>query len=249
MISGLAVEWAAPASVGAFMSTRGGGVSAPPYDRLNLGDHVGDAAEAVAENRCRFAAALGARPIWLSQVHGATVVDAATIAPGDTPTADGAWTDRVGLACVVLVADCLPVLLAAGNGRAVGAVHAGWRGLAGGVVENTVRAVAQAAGCTSHELVAWLGPCIGPRRFEVGSDVVEAFAGAPAACFVPSPAREGRARWCADLPALARDRLARAGVSAVAGGRWCTVDEASRFFSFRRDGVTGRLAAAVWRRG
>ena len=244
----LAVEWLAPAGIGACMSTRDGGVSAGPYGSLNLGDHVGDAAAAVAENRARFAQALGAEPVWLRQVHGSRVVDAGTVPSGEVPEADGAWTDRPGVACVVLVADCLPVLLAARNGRAVGAAHAGWRGLAAGVVERTLEAVAHAAACDTHEVVAWLGPCIGPKRFEVGADVLEAFANSPVERFVPIPARDGRARWMADLPGLARDRLLEGGVRHIAGGHWCTVDGASDFFSFRRDGVTGRLAAAVWLR-
>lgn len=246
VLPGLAVDWPAPAAVGAFMSTRAGGVSAGPYATLNLGDHVGDAADAVAENRRRFAQSLGVRPVWLRQVHGSRVVDAAAAGAGDPPEADAVWTDRPGLACVVQVADCLPVLLAAANGRAVGAAHAGWRGLASGVLEATVDAVARAAGSQPGDMVAWLGPCIGPRRFEVGVDVVEAFAGSAPARFVPSASPDGRPRWLADLPGLARDRLARAGVVRVAGGAWCTVEDASGFFSFRRDRVTGRLAAAVW---
>lgn len=245
----LAVDWPAPEGVGACMSTRTGGVSDGPYASLNLGDHVGDDVAAVTANRRRFARALGAEPVWLRQVHGSRVVDAGTVPSGEVPEADGAWTDRPGVACVVLVADCLPVLLAARNGRAVGAAHGGWRGLAAGVVERTLEAVAQAAACETHEVVAWLGPCIGPQHFEVGADVLAAFAGSSAERFVSSPAREGRARWMADLPGLACDRLHAAGVRQIAGGHWCTVDGASDFFSFRRDGVTGRLAAAIWRRG
>jgi YfiH family protein len=244
----LAVDWLAPSGVAACMSTRAGGASGGPYASLNLGDHVGDAPAAVAENRRRFARALGAEPLWLRQVHGARVVDASAVAPGEVPEADAAWTDRPGVACVVLVADCLPVLLATRNGCAVGAAHAGWRGLAAGVVEHTLAAVARAAACEPQDVIAWLGPCIGPQRFEVGSDVLEVFADAPPGCFVPGPAREGRERWMADLPGLARSRLHRAGVRHISGGHWCTVDGASDFFSFRRDGVTGRLAAAVWLR-
>lgn len=246
----LAVDWPAPApaGVGACMSTRAGGVSVGTYASLNLGDHVGDAPAAVAENRQRYARTLGADPVWLRQVHGARVVDTGAVAPGHTVEADGAWTDRPGVACVVLVADCLPVLLAASNGRAVGAAHAGWRGLAAGVVEQSLAAVARAAACGPQDVIAWLGPCIGPRQFEVGADVLEAFGGFPPACFVPSPAHDGRARWLADLLGLARERLLRAGVRHIGGGHWCTVGNASDFFSFRRDGVTGRLAAAVWLR-
>jgi YfiH family protein len=237
----LPVAWDAP--VDALMSTRAGGVSAPPWDRLNLGVAVGDDPAAVAENRRRFAAALGATPVWLRQVHGTEVLRLGDGADPDR-RADAAWTDRPGLACTVQVADCLPVLLAHRDGRAVAAAHAGWRGLAGGVLENTVRAVCAGIGCDAQDLLAWLGPGIGPSRFEVGADVLEAFADSPQH-FVSRPRPDGAARWLADLPALARARLHRVGVVQVAGGNWCTVEDASRFFSFRRDGVTGRMAAAV----
>jgi polyphenol oxidase len=262
-------DWAAPACVGAVMSTRAGGVSRPPFDSLNVGAAVGDDASAVAENRRRFAAAIGARPVWLRQVHGTRVVrigaaDAETddasplVAHADPPqasplVADAAWTDEPGIACTVQVADCLPVLLCTADGRAVAAAHAGWRGLAAGVLEVAVRALCEGAGCAPAQVCAWLGPCIGPRHFEVGADVLQGFGLEPlpadAPCFSYAPRADGSARWRADLPALARARLQRAGVRAIAGGVGCTVSEASTFFSFRRDGVTGRLAAAVWRRG
>lgn len=234
------VAWDAP--VDALMSTRAGGVSAPPWDSLNLGLAVGDDPAAVAENRRRFAAALGARPVWLRQVHGADVLRLGVDDPDRA--ADAAWTDRPGLACTVQVADCLPVLLAHRDGRAVAAAHAGWRGLASGVLENTVRAVCAGIGCDAQDLLAWLGPCIGPSRFEVGADVLAAFADSPQH-FVSRPRPDGAARWLADLPALARSRLRRVGVDRVCGGDACTVEDGSRFFSFRRDGVTGRMAAAV----
>lgn len=239
------MAWGAPATVGALMSTRAGGVSAAPYDSLNLGVAVGDDPAAVAENRRRFAAAIGAEPVWLRQVHGTRVV---RLGHDDDLVADAAWTDEPGRACVVQVADCLPVLLARLDGGAVGAAHAGWRGLAGGVIEATIGALCEGSGCTPADLVAWLGPCIGPREFEVGADVLAAFPQG-AAHFVSRPRADGTPRWRADLAALARDRLAAAGVGTVAGGDWCTVEDRSRFFSYRRDGVTGRLAAAVWRRG
>jgi YfiH family protein len=152
------------------------------------------------------------------------------------------------VACVVQVADCLPVLMAAANGRAVGAAHAGWRGLAAGVLERTAEAVARAAGCEPSALACWLGPCIGPRQFEVGADVLQAF-GADRRFFTPRPRPDGQSRWLADLPGLARQRLLALGLHQVAGGHWCTVETPSDFFSFRRDGVTGRMAAAVWLRG
>ncbi len=216
---------------------------------MNLGAGVGDAPHSVAANRALFAAACGAAPVYLRQLHGTCVVqvgsaDAAPAAP--MHDADASVTTEPGVACTVLVADCLPVLFAAPAGRAVAAAHAGWRGLAAGVLEATVAALCTAARCEPAELQAWLGACIGPDAFEVGVDVVQAFgvdAGA-AAPFGFRPIRPGK--WLADLPALARARLEAAGVRQVGGGEWCTVADASRFFSFRRDGSTGRMAAAVW---
>jgi YfiH family protein len=242
---GLPVAWGAPRQVGAFMSTREGGHSSGPWTGWNLGDRVGDDPAIVSAHRERFAQALGARPVWLRQVHGCVVVEAARAGPQE-PVADGAWTDQPGVACTVQVADCLPVLMAAGNGRAVGAAHAGWRGLAAGVVEATLQALTRAAGCPASQVHAWLGPCIGLQHFEVGADVFEAFGGGPA--FVPRSHPDGRPRWLADLPALARGRLAALGVLEVSGGHWCTVADSRRFYSYRRDGVTGRMAAAVWLR-
>jgi YfiH family protein len=259
-------DWSAP--VGALASTRAGGVSQGPWASLNLGDAVGDAPAAVAENRARFQALLGgARPVWLRQVHGTQVrrLTAADLDPDPdahddndddnddndegerpTPTADAAWTDEPGLACVVQVADCLPVLFAAPDGRAVAAAHAGWRGLAAGVLDATVASLCEGAGVEPASLHAWLGPCIGPAAFEVGADVQAAFA-ADASHLAWQPRPDGSPRWRADLPALARARLKRLGVVRVGGGHWCTVSKASRFFSYRRDGVCGRLGAAVWR--
>lgn len=248
--------WLAPnsriAGVGAVMSSRAGGTSGAPFDSMNVGSAVGDAAAAVAANRRRLAEVIGAAPVFLRQVHGARVVCVGagdSVAGAPLHEADGCVTTEAGVACVVQAADCLPVLLAAPGGRAVGAAHAGWRGLAGGVVEVAVAAVSAAAQCAPDEICAWLGACIGPTRFEVGSDVVAAFATDPAATagdtsprFVP----RGDGKWLADLPGLARDRLAAAGVRRVGGGHWCTVSDSSRFFSFRRDGVTGRMAAAIW---
>ena len=250
-------DWPAPAAVSALMSTREGGVSAPPFDSLNLrpaalpGD-VADDPGAIAENQRRFAAALGAEPVWLEQVHGAEVVrlTRADLAPGRAfHRADASISTAPGLGCVVQVADCLPVLLCDHAGRVVGAAHAGWRGLAAGVLEHSVAARCDAAGVDPDDLLAWLGPCIGPRQFEVGVDVLAAFGADPAAPdparFVARPRPDGAPRWLANLPQLARDRLRAAGVSAVTGGAWCTVEDASRFFSFRRDRSTGRLAAGI----
>jgi polyphenol oxidase len=161
------------------------------------------------------------------------------------PAADASFTDQPGVGCVVMVADCLPVLFAARNGQAVGAAHAGWRGLAAGVLENTLAAVARAAACEAAEVVTWLGPCIGPRQFEVGDEVREAFGPSGEVHFRASRRLDGSAAWLADLPALARQRLAARGVTSISGGAWCTVEGASRFFSYRRLRVSGRMAAAV----
>lgn len=247
----------AAGGVGALMSTRAGGVSTGPYESLNLGTAVGDDPRAVEENRARFAVALdGAMPVFLRQVHGTRVVrlraaDARSAVPEE---ADASVCTEPGLACVVQVADCLPVLLAAPAGRGVAAAHAGWRGLSAGVLEATLAALCRAAGCEPREVEAWLGPCIGPRRFEVGADVLQGFGADPArppARFVP----HAPGKWLADLPGLARDRLAAQGLSTIGGGAWCTVEDESRFFSHRRDVARGtrggRLAAAIWigRRG
>ena len=247
-------DWQVSPRVGALMSTRQGGVSAAPWDSLNLGTAVGDDPAAVAENRRRFAAALGASPVWLQQVHGSTVLRLESRHVDAEPSlADAAWTDVPGLACTVQVADCLPVLMAAPDGRAVAAAHAGWRGLAAGVVEAALGALCEGCGCAPEDVAAWLGPCIGPRQFEVGAEVLMAFGRSPddpnARGFTRGAVREGRQRCCADLPQLARERLQRAGVKQISGGAWCTVEDRLGFFSYRRDGVTGRLAAAVFVRG
>lgn len=240
-----------PAGTAALMTTRAGGVSAGPFDSLNLRVQSDDVEHCigVAENRRRFAATLGAAPVFLEQVHGARVVrlterhlrpDAAV------EQADASVTTVPGVACTVLVADCLPVLFATRDGRAVGAAHAGWRGLAGGVLEATVDAMRAAAQVAADDVVAWLGAAIGPQRFEVGDDVLEAFHDHEARHFAPAPMRDGSRKWHADLPALARGRLRRSGLVEIGGGDLCTVSDASRFFSYRRDRVTGRMAAAAW---
>ncbi len=244
----IAPEWHVDSRIGALMTIRAGGVSAAPFDSLNLGRSAGDDRAAVDENRRRFEATLGVPTRYLSQVHGARVARL-THADTDSCEADAAITTEPGLACTVMVADCLPVLFAAPAARGVGAAHAGWRGLAAGVLEATVRALCEAAACEPGDLSAWLGPCIGPRQFEVGADVQGAFGPLAAAHFTARPKPDGSPRWLADLPALARDRLRAAGVNRLSGGAWCTVEDASRFFSFRRDRVTGRMAAAVFIRG
>lgn len=245
MIECLYPDWPAPAVVRAAITTRCGGVSGAPWDSLNLADHVGDDPRRVAENRRRLQAhlALPAAPFWLRQVHGCDVADADGAPDGMPCAADAAAATRPGAVCAVLTADCLPVLFCSRQGDWVAAAHAGWRGLAAGVLE---RAVARAP-VAAADVLAWLGPAIGPQAFEVGTEVREAFlaedAGA-AGCFAPSPA----GRWLADLYGLARRRLARCGVGWVGGGGLCTYADAGRFFSFRRDGATGRMASLIWLR-
>jgi len=245
-------DWPAPPTVFAGMSLRAGGVSRGPWASLNLGGTAGDDPAAVTENRARFTTALGTRPVWLHQVHGAQVARLRADTVGAAlPATDAAWTSDPGVACAVLVADCLPVLMALRDGSAVAAAHAGWRGLAAGVLEATVQALCTGTGASAADVVAWLGPCIGPRQFEVGADVLAAFgqssATPDAALFVSRPRPDGSARWLAHLPRLARQRLASAGVAAISEAGACTVEDASSFFSFRRDGITGRHAAAIWR--
>jgi hypothetical protein len=233
-------NWTAPLGVHAAMTTRAGGVSAGPFASFNLASHVGDEAAAVAENRRRLRAALNlpAEPAWLEQVHGIRVA----VVPGHSQEpADAVVTFTAGQVCAVLVADCLPVFLAGRDGRRVGVAHAGWRGLAAGVIEATVAAL----DCEPGELVAWLGPSIGPAAFEVGAEVRDAFLAHDAGSGIAfRPGLEGR--WFADLAALARRRLAGAGVGGVHGGELCTYSDAARFYSYRRDGVTGRMAALAW---
>lgn len=246
----LCPEWpgtGVPAGVGAAMSLRAGGASAGPYESLNLGAAVGDDPAAVAANRARWAVAIGARPVWLRQVHGTRVLELTAATP-DAPEqpADAAWTRTAGVACTVQVADCLPVLFALADGSAVAAAHAGWRGLAAGVLEATLRALSEGSGARPDGVLAWLGPCIGPRAFEVGGDVVEAFDAALRSHFKPRPRPDGTQRWLADLHGLARARLAEAGVGRVSALDLCTFERAADFYSFRRDRTTGRCAASIW---
>jgi YfiH family protein len=239
-------RWAAPESVRAAFSLRSGGASEPPWDTLNLGVHVGDDPAAVIENRRRLANVLRlpSEPVWLDQVHGKDVIEVderSRPAAGTRPRADAIVTRTPGIVLAIQVADCLPVLFSSRDGRVLGAAHAGWRGLAAGVLEATVTAMARPA----SDLVAWLGPSIGPAHFEVGEEVREAFlASQPgaAAAFRPNP----KGRWQCDLPALARQRLAALGLSQVDGGAWCTAADPVRFFSHRRDQRTGRMAALLW---
>lgn len=246
-------HWPAPARVQALCTTRSRGESRPPYDSLNLGDHVGDAPEAVAANRAFLADVLGARPVFLQQVHGQHLVHLPAVGDEVIPglQADACLTRQTGVACTILVADCLPVLFTDRRGRFVAAVHAGWRGLAGGVLEAVVAELLANDDTTVDELLVWLGPCIGPQAFEVGDDVRAAFVTHDPAlqrCLRPA-AMPGK--WLADLPALARQRLAALGLVQPVYGNdgsldWCTVSQPSRFFSHRRDGVSGRMAACIW---
>lgn len=247
-------EWPdLPAGVGAVATSRHGGVSGGPYDNgqggggLNLGLHVLDAPDAVRVNRERLQAWLPGRPAWIAQVHGANVVDAATVG-ADQPvrTGDASIATQPGVICAILTADCLPVLFADLDGKVVGAAHAGWRGLAGGVLGETVRAM-RAAG--AGDITAWMGPAIGPDAFEVGEDVAAAFSAAlpgdaTRACFTAYPGRPGK--YLADMFTLARLMLAADGVDRVHGGGLCTAGAPDRFYSYRRDGVTGRQASLIW---
>jgi YfiH family protein len=236
-------EWPAPAGVRAVSTFRSGGVSAAPYASLNLGGHVGDPAEAVAENRRQLKAAAGlpAEPAWLAQVHGTTVVDLDASAAGPLGPADASFSRQPGRVCAILTADCLPILLAADSGDLVAAAHAGWRGLAGGVIEATVKALRVAP----ETLMAWLGPAIGPGHFEVGSEVREALLAGDSRAD-SAFAANARGRFMADLSALARRRLAAVGVGRIYGGGQCTYADENRYFSHRRDGVTGRQATLIW---
>jgi YfiH family protein len=241
--------WPLPPGVRAAFTTRRGGSSVAPWDSFNLGAHVGDAPAAVAANRRRLSGLLNLRaePAWLSQVHGASVVDLDRELESPEPMTADAVVTSGARPCVIMVADCLPVLFASRDGRRIGAAHAGWRGLAGGVLENTVTAL----GVPPGEVTAWLGPAILQPNFEVGSDVRDTFVGQD-----PGAERffeaNARGRWQADLVGLARRRLAGLGVTRLHGGAWCTFADRERFFSHRRDGHLfdgkgGRMAALVWR--
>jgi polyphenol oxidase len=248
MIDLLQPGWAAPACVRAAFTLRAGGCSAAPYDSLNLGIHVGDDPGTVLENRRRVRAGLllPGEPVWLDQVHGRGVIHvrAQPDPAAARPVADAAVTRVAGIVLAVQVADCLPVLFADRAGTVIAAAHAGWRGLAAGVLEATICAMALAP----SEIVAWLGPAIGPGHFEVGAEVRDAFvAGEPgdAGCFTANPS----GRWQCDLAGLARRRLGRLGVAQLDGGAWCTASDSQRFYSHRRDQRTGRMAALAWLAG
>lgn len=231
-------DWPAPVNVKACVTTRAGGVSVGAYAGLNLGDHVGDDPQAVAENRRRLCAAIQAQPAWLSQVHGVNVVPAD---PARVLEADGCWTSTPAIACTAMTADCLPALFCDRAGRRVAAAHAGWRGLANGVLEATV----QAMDVAPDEILVWLGPSIGPRNFEVGAEVRATFMAHHPQAESAFIAGEQPGKFIADIYALAQIRLAAAGVTAVYGGGLCTIED-ERFFSYRRENPTGRFASLVW---
>lgn len=252
----LVPQWPAPQHVRALCTTRAGGISTSPWNSLNLGTHVGDDLVAVMHNRHAMRQAMAARPVFMEQVHGHRVLTLAADLP-DACVADAACTAQFGLACTVMVADCLPVLLCDTEGRLVAAAHAGWRGLVGldgeGVLEATLKHFKVLAHTQpaqpAIEVIAWMGPCIGPQAFEVGEEVRAAFIaqGSQASdCFTPL----GQGKWLADLAGLARQRLRALGVTRVFGNdgspEWCTVGNPSRFFSHRRDRVSGRQAACIW---
>jgi YfiH family protein len=256
VVAGYAPMWDAPAWVGAWMTTREGGQGVPPYDGFNLADHVGDDPAVVAQHRAQLAAHVQRPLALLRQVHGHAVCQRGLHNLSQQPQADAQFTRERGLALAIGVADCLPVLWAHRQVPVVAASHAGWRGLAAGVLERTLAHMAQAIGQTPEACAAqcavWLGPCIGPTAFEVGAEVVNALQPMPPAVGTPHPARPGR--WLLNLPALARQRLQRLGVAQPQGNDgsdpWCTVGNRARYFSHRRDGTaqggTGRMLACVW---
>jgi polyphenol oxidase len=232
-------DWPAPRNVRALITTRRGGVSDPPFQSLNLGTQAGDEAARVARNRMLLREHLPAEPKWLAQEHGSNVVNAHDCA--GVPRADASWTDRAGVVCAVLIADCLPVLFCDRAGSAVAIAHAGWRGLATGVIERTVEAMALPGG----DLLAYLGPAISADAFEVGQEVYDAFVLRDASASIAFRHR-GNGKYLADLYALARLRLRAVGVMPTYGGNFCTLNDSERFYSYRRDHSTGRMAALIW---
>jgi YfiH family protein len=232
-------EWPAPRNVRSLQTTRIGGRSVAPYDSFNLGDHVGDVPQAVAHNRQRLAQLLPSEPVWLKQVHGIAVTNADCA--DCLPQADAAVARQRGAVCVVMTADCLPILLCDEAGTFVGAVHAGWKSLVAGVIEAAVKEM----GVAPQNLLAWLGPAISQRAFEVGEEVRDLFVAQDAQAseaFLPGT----KGKWMADIYLLAHQRLHALGVSRVYGGEHCTYSDSARFYSYRRDGVTGRMGTFIW---
>lgn len=241
-ISILQPDWPAPAHIKAFVTTRCGGVSQAPFASLNLGTHVGDDPQAVLQNRHRVQELLNAqlKPQWLNQVHGTTVVQATKQTLATVPDADASTTQISGLPCVVMTADCLPVLLCDEQGQQVAAAHAGWRGLEAGILEATVATFAK-----PQKILAWLGPAIGPSAFEVGAEVREAFLRHDAQAEQAFHPSHRLGHYLADIYLLAKLRLKAVGVEAIYGGNFCTYTQQELFFSYRRDGKTGRMAAFI----
>ena len=241
--------WRVAPRVKSFITTRAGGVSQAPFDSLNLSYRVGDDERAVDANRDYIRALVPSEPFWLQQVHGATVIEAFTPARASgaadfatLPAADAAFTREPSVVLAISIADCMPVLVSDVKGSVIGAAHAGWRGLCGGVIENLVHAM----GIAPADALVYLGPCIGPAQFEVGDEVRAAFVATNSLAteaFKPYPNRSGK--WLAAMPLLARQRLAAMGITQVSGGMQCTVSD-PRFFSFRRDKTTGRMNAFAW---
>ena len=231
-------DWPAPSNVKAIQATRNGGFSVAPYSSLNLGAHVQDDALAVAKNRQLLNQYLPSEPVWLNQVHGTEVIDAAQ--SSCIQEADASFSKNKNVVCVTMTADCLPVLLCNRQGTAVAAIHAGWRSLCDGVIETTIELL----GVQSEDLIAWLGPAIGPNAFEVGGEV--------RAAFMAQDAQAGQAfkasgdKWLGDLYLIAKQRLNNKGVTEIYGGGQCTFSNPDKYFSFRRDGVTGRMATMIW---
>lgn len=231
-------DWPAPPGVKALQTTRAGGVSLPPYESFNLGDHVGDHPAAVEQNRQQLSRFMPSEPVWLKQVHGSEVIRAETA--GCHPQVDACVTERKNAVCVVMTADCLPVLFCDDAASVVGAAHAGWRGLAGGVLEATVAAM----GRSPSSLMAWLGPAIGPQAFEVGAEVRDVFlAHDPLSAAAFKPHHE---KFLANLYLLARQRLEALGITRIFGGTECTYNDSWRYYSYRRDGATGRMGSFIW---
>ena len=257
-INGLRVlvpNWPALPQIGAFCTTRAGGISKAPFDSLNLGRYVNDEPLAVSENRARVRALLPAEPVWLKQVHGTRVWDADLAPTEEVIEADAAVTTKSNTVLTVMAADCLPVLISSPNGGVIGVAHAGWRGLLGGILENTVDAMQAKTGLgNASQYLAWLGPAIGPRAFEVGEEVRSAFDAygkehglpVPTEAFMAIDGKPGK--YWANLYQLARQRLQSKGINQFYGGEFCTVGDQADFFSHRRDGLSGRFAAFIWRR-
>ena len=238
-------DWPAPANVHAASTTRQGGVSLPPYKGFNLASHVGDEVQAVRQNRQQLneVLQLPAEPVWLEQVHGIEVIDACKAK--NAAKADASTSTESGVVCTVMTADCLPVLICDRNGRGVAAAHAGWRGLAGGIIEATAKRLCQQVDCQTDDLMVWLGPAIGRQAFEVGNEVRDTFINIDIAAEQAFVANRPD-HWMADIYQLARQALQRIGVDAVYGGERCTYNEEECFFSFRRQATTGRMASLIW---